>query len=104
MIFGVDDDDNVVGLEDTKKDSEIISEQIKIRMNPIPTFDLRIGRVEGDSTLIILDVYAGEQTPYYYDADGVLQAFIRIGNQSVLANPVQLKELILKEALHHSII
>lgn len=104
LIFGVDDDDNVVGLEDTKKDSEIISEQIKIRMNPIPTFDLRIGRVEGDSTLIILDVYAGEQTPYYYDADGVLQAFIRIGNQSVLANPVQLKELILKEALHHSII
>lgn len=99
LIFGIDDDDNVVGLEDAKKDSEIISEQIKVRMNPIPAFNLRIERVEGDCALVILDVYAGEQTPYYYDADGVLQAFIRIGNQSVLANPVQLKELILKGSL-----
>ena len=80
LIFGIDDDDNVVGLEDAKRDSEIISEQIKVRMNPIPIFDLRIEHVEGDCTLVILDVYAGEQTPYYYDADGVLQAFIRIGN------------------------
>ena len=60
LIFGIDDDDNVVGLEDAKKDSEIISEQIKVRMNPIPAFNLRIERVEGDCALVILDVYAGE--------------------------------------------
>ncbi len=96
LIFGVDDNDNIVGLTDAKKDSETISEQIKTRMNPIPEFNLRIERVESEKIIVILDVSEGKQTPYYYDADGVMQSFVRIGNQSVLATAMQLKELVLK--------
>lgn len=79
-----------------KKDSETISEQIKTRMNPIPEFNLRIEEVELEKRIIILDVFEGKQTPYYYDADGAMQTFVRIGNQSVLATAMQLKELVLK--------
>ena len=34
-IFGIADDDTVVGLENAEKAAEIISEQIKIHLNPI---------------------------------------------------------------------
>lgn len=38
----------------------------------------------------------GQQTPYYYEGDGQLVAFMRIGNESVLATPSQLRELVLR--------
>lgn len=37
-----------------------------------------------------------QQTPYYYEGDGQLIAFMRIGNESVPATPVQLRELVLR--------
>lgn len=96
LIFGITDLDEIKGLQDAEGDSEKISEQIKTRLNPIPNFRLRFEEPEAGKKLIVLDVYPGEQTPYYYDADGVLQAFIRIGNQSVSASPMKLQELVLK--------
>ena len=38
----------------------------------------------------------GKQTPYYYEGDGQLIAFMRIGNESVPATPSQLRELVLR--------
>lgn len=96
LIFGITDDDKVLGLKDAEHDAEIISEQIKARLNPIPNFDLKFHKTQDEKKLIILDVYAGDLTPYYYDADGSLTAFYRVGNQSVPATPEKLKELILK--------
>ena len=37
-----------------------------------------------------------QQTPYYYEGDGQLIAFMRIGNESVPATPSQLRELVLR--------
>lgn len=70
-------------------------EQIKVRLNPIPPFNLRFHQ-ENEKTLVILEVYAGDQTPYYYDADGSLTAYHRVGNESVPVTPVKLQELVLK--------
>lgn len=96
LIFGISDDDQLIGLENAEKDAEIISEQIKARLNPIPEFDLRFEETEDEKKFVILDVCAGEQTPYYYDSDGMLIAYYRVGNQSVPVTPIKLKELILK--------
>lgn len=38
----------------------------------------------------------GEETPYYYEADGVIEAYIRIGNESVKADSTELKRLVLR--------
>ena len=38
----------------------------------------------------------GKQTPYYYEGDGQLIAFMRIGNESVPATLSQLRELVLR--------
>lgn len=96
LIFGITNDNEVVGLVNAEHDAEIISEQIKERLNPIPNFNLRFHRTDDDKVLIILDVYAGDQTPYYYDADGSLAAFHRVGNQSIPVSPAKLMELVLK--------
>lgn len=49
-----------------------------------------------DKTFVIVEVMKGQQTPYYYEGDGQLVAFIRIENESVPATPSQLRELVLR--------
>lgn len=95
LIWGITNDDEIVGLSNPEHDAEVISEQIKIRLNPIPDFNLKFVTVD-DKTLIILDVYAGALTPYYYVADGALTAYHRVGNESVPVTPAKLQELVLK--------
>ena len=45
---------------------------------------------------VVVDVEAGQQTPYYYEGDGQLIAYVRVGNESVPADPIKLRELVLK--------
>lgn len=92
LIFGVSNDSELVGLTDAKGDSETISESIKTHLNPIPEFKLSFEK-DGDKTFVIVEVLKGQQTPYYYEGDGQLIAFMRIGNESVPATPSQLREL-----------
>ena len=37
LIFGIADDDAIIGLEDIKYDSEFISQKIKEKISPIPS-------------------------------------------------------------------
>jgi len=41
LIFGVSDDDEIIGLEDCKKDSEFISEKIKTLIEPVPNIEIK---------------------------------------------------------------
>ena len=95
LIFGVSNEGDIVGLEDAEGDSEKISEFIKTRIKPIPPFKLRF-EVGDEKKLVILDIFAGEETPYYYAADGVMEAYIRIGNESVLVDDTEHKRLVLR--------
>ena len=96
LIFGVSNDNEVRGLLDAEKDAEIISEQIKTRLDPIPEFHLSFFRTEDNKTLILLNIRQGEETPYYYLADGVMEAYVRLGNESVKADATELKRLVLR--------
>ena len=94
LIFGISDDNQIIGLENPDKDAEIISEMIKSRLDPIPEFKIRFQKEE-DRVLLIVDILKGEETPYYYSGDGVLEAYVRIGNESVKASSTELKRLVL---------
>ena len=96
LIFGISNDNQVVGLEDPEGDAEKISEVIKTRLDPIPEFNLRFHKNEDGKVLVILDVYKGDETPYYYSGDGVLEAYVRVGNESVKATATELKRLVLR--------
>ena len=96
LIFGISDQDQFIGLENPNSDAEKISEIIKSRLDPIPEFRLRFYKSEEGKVLIILDIFKGEETPYYYSGDGVLEAYVRIGNESVKATAIELKRLVLR--------
>ena len=95
LIFGVSNDNELVGLADAEGDAEKISEAIKTHLNPIPEFKLYFEKY-GEKIFVIVEVMKGQQTPYYYEGDGQLIAFMRIGNESVPATPSQLRELVLR--------
>ncbi len=95
LFFGIDDNRNVIGLDDAQADAEAISRLIKERITPYPNFILAPERENGKD-LLVLTISAGRTTPYYYKADGVMEAYIRIGNESVIAPDYVLNQLILK--------
>lgn len=95
LVWGIADDDTLVGLADAKGDSEKISEAIKSHIDPIPDFKLSFAKCE-NKEFVVLDVMPGAQTPYYYIGDGQMQAFVRVGNESVVASVAKHKELVLK--------
>ena len=84
LFFGVSDDREPIGLSDVQKDAEAISRLIKERITPLPQFILKPLQEDGKN-LLALDVSPGRSTPYYYKADGVMEAYIRVGNESVIA-------------------
>lgn len=96
LIFGISNEDEIVGLTNPSSDAEKISEIIKNRLNPIPEFKLRFYKTEDGKVLIVLDIFKGEETPYYYSGDGDLEAYVRVGNESVKATPMELKRLVLR--------
>ena len=75
--------------------AEAISRLIKERITPLPQFILT-PVCESGKYILILTVASGRSTPYYYKADGVMEAYIRIGNESVIAPDYIVNELILK--------
>ena len=95
LVFGITDDDEVVGLENAEEDAESISEAIKTKLDPIPVIDLQFKEVD-EKKLIMLRVMSGQETPYYYIGDKQRLAFVRIGNESVVTDRIQLKSLVMK--------
>lgn len=96
LIFGINDEDSIIGLENAEKDAETISEQIKNFIDPTPEFELDFHKTEEGKKLIILNVDSGDDTPYYYIKDGSRLAFQRIGNETVQVDRFKLKSLVLK--------
>lgn len=95
LLYGVSDDGELVGLENAGKDAEDISEIVKTQMDPIPQMNLSIHE-EGGKRFVVVEVFAGEETPYYVRHKGSLTAYVRIGNESVRADPLELNRLVLK--------
>lgn len=68
LVFGITDDDEIVGLANAEEDAECISEAIKTKLDPIPVIDLQFREVDRKK-LIVLRVMSGQETPYYYIGD-----------------------------------
>ena len=95
LFFGIDDEKKIVGLADPQADAEKISRLIKERITPYPNFILTPERVS-EKVILVLTVLPGRMTPYYYKADGIREAYIRLGNESVVAPDHALNQLLLK--------
>lgn len=97
LIFGIADDNSIVGLAEAESDAERISGDIHDHLDPIPDFVLSFHEVDGKK-LIILRVERGDETPYYYIGKGGRTAYMRVGNASVPCSIGKLRELALRGA------
>ncbi|NSS86180.1 putative DNA binding domain-containing protein [Enterococcus faecalis] len=95
LIFGVKEDNTILGLSNYQEVSENISEIIKIKMDPNPEFDMEIKEIDG-KVILILSVFVGKNTPYFVVDGGSRTAYKRVGNQSVPASRIDLFNLSLK--------
>ena len=64
LLFGVANDGALVGLADAHSDSELISETIKMQMDPVPEIDLSLHEEDG-KRFVVVEIKAGSETPYY---------------------------------------
>ena len=95
LIFGIADDDSIIGIEEPHKAAEKLSEIVKQKLDPIPQFGISYEMVDG-KTLMIVTVESGDMTPYYYIGDGQQIAFHRMGNESIPASTARIRELVLR--------
>ena len=94
ILFGIKDKDhNPVGLKDVKEDAETITELINSKITPLPRYEINTFNEE-DKDFLELKIGDGPSTPYSYISDGRKEAYIRSGNQSILAPEHMLRNLI----------
>ena len=98
IFFGVSDDTHEkIGLDDPQGTASKITDLIKTRIKPQPRFSIvEFDSMTKDRPCIDLMVDNGPDYPYYYSVDRVMEAYVRHGDQSVLAEPHELNNLILK--------
>ena len=73
-----------------------MSQKVKERISPFPEMIMELQKSEEERDIILLHIPKGVETPYYYSGDGVTEAYIRIGNESVLADTTELKRLVMR--------
>lgn len=88
ILFGVDDDGLVVGLEDPKQSCLAIENSINDNIKPRPNFSLSINQ---DKT-ITLEVQEGIDKPYFYKS----KAYRRSDTSTVEVEQLELKRLVLQ--------
>lgn len=89
ILFGVDDDGKVSGLQDTRRACLDIENKINDSISPQPVYTLSIN--DEDRT-VTLSVQKGIQTPYLYKS----KAYKRSDSATVEVDTVELKRLILR--------
>ena len=96
LYYGVDNDGNVTGLANPPSDSDFISQKINAHLDPVPDWTLTPGEDEQGHKVLEVLVKPGQFTPYYLVLDGSRQAYVRSGNESVVASSRELLKLVLK--------
>lgn len=96
ILFGVEDKTHeLIGIKDINKVAERITELINTKITPLPRYEINTF-IEDGKDFLELKVGDGPTTPYYMVLDGRKEAYVRLGNQSILAPEHILNNLILK--------
>lgn len=82
LLFGVDNDGSIKGLDDIQHVCEAVSTKIRDYMDPLPDVEMIPHKIDEGLNVLQLKVKPGHYTPYYYIGDGQHIAFVRVGDES----------------------
>jgi ATP-dependent DNA helicase RecG len=89
IIFGIDDDGNVVGIKESPKEEALrIENMINDSLAPVPYFKIHVEEIDSKA-IIIVEVKKGKDTPYYYKG----KAYKRAGTATVEVDRFELRRL-----------
>ncbi|MBF4695153.1 RNA-binding domain-containing protein [Fusibacter ferrireducens] len=88
IIFGIDDNGKLVGIESAKEEALRIENMINDSIVPVPHFEIAVKEIE-HKTIILVDVKKGKDTPYYYQG----KAFKRGDTSTVAVDRFELRRL-----------
>ena len=91
IIFGINDEGKVIGLEKVMENKLNIENTINDSIKPKPEYTLDIEKIEGKSC-IVLNVKKGDFPPYYYNG----KAYKRNDTSTIEVDIVELNRLILQ--------
>ncbi len=91
IIFGIDDNNEIVGIQNLDKDCLRIENMINDSISPIPTYELKIDK-RNAKELIRLLVKKGNDTPYLYKG----KAFKRADTSTIEVDRFELQRLVLE--------
>lgn len=95
ILIGVDNNGNITGVDNVQKISEKFSETVLAKIDPMPNYHLEPKSIN-DKIILIIHVFPGQNTPYYYVESGTRIAYVRMGEESIPATSHALNNLILK--------
>ena len=96
LLFGVDNDGSIKGLDDIQHVCEAVSTKIRDYMDPLPDVEMIPHKIDDGLNVLQLKVNSGHYTPYYYIGDGQRIAFVRVGDESVPTTAEHMVRLVLK--------
>lgn len=96
LLFGVDNDGSIKGLDDIQHVCEAVSTKIRDYMDPLPDVEMIPHKTDEGLNVLQLNVKPGHYTPYYYIGDGQRIAFVRVGDESVPTTAEHMVRLVLK--------
>ena len=85
LLFGIANDRNIIGIDNPQLASDYISEVINKRIKPTPNYILTPIK-DDEKVILLVKVYSGNATLYYYDYDGIKEAYIRSGNERIVTS------------------
>lgn len=91
VIFGIDDNANVVGLENTAESCLKIENKINDTLNPVPIYRIDISEID-DREIIILQIFKGKYTPYYFQG----KAYRRADTSTLEVDRIELNRLVME--------
>ena len=91
IIFGIDDNGNLIGMDYVKDECIKIENMINDSIDPTPSFKIEIKEING-RIIIILNVMKGQDTPYYYKG----KAYKRSDTSTVEVDRFELRRLALE--------
>lgn len=91
IIFGINDDGDLVGLETTDEECLKIENMINDTVDPVPDYELEIKDLDGKQ-IIILNIFKGKNTPYYYKG----KAYRRSNTSTLEVDRLELNRLVME--------
>lgn len=95
LIIGVSDKKEFIGVTDIQKVAAKAAELINAHIEPAPYYQIHSINEDGKDYLIIR-VYKGVSTPYYYTSSGTRVSYTRMGDESIMTPQHILHSLILQ--------